>query len=102
MRDYYPDIIKNLPDFDGQFEAYKLAADNCDVLFATYPAGTVIDSHTHATENVGVITKGELLLTMDGETKKIAAGDWYRVPAEKEHAAEFTEETAEIEFWFKV
>ena len=101
LQDYYPDIIKSLPDFEGQFEAYRLAAENCDVLFASYPAGTVIEAHTHATENVGVITKGELLLTMDGETKIVGAGEWYHVPAEKEHAAEFRKETAEIEFWFK-
>jgi quercetin dioxygenase-like cupin family protein len=101
LQDYYPAIIRNLPDFEGQFEAYKLEAPNCDVLFASYPAGTVIKAHSHSTENVGVITKGELLLTVEGETKRISAGDWYHVPAEIEHSAEFKEETAEIEFWFK-
>jgi len=100
-RSYYPDIIRQLPEFEGQFEAYKLSAEKCDVLFASYPAGTKIDSHTHDSENVGIITKGSLLLTMDGKTDKITSGQWYRVPAGKEHAAEFEEETAEIEFWFR-
>lgn len=101
LQDYYPAIIKNLPDFEGQFEAYQLEARNCDVLFATYPANTIIEAHSHPTENVGVITKGELLLTIAGETKRVSAGDWYHVPAETEHSAEFKKETAEIEFWFK-
>ncbi len=101
LSDDYPDLICKLPKFSGQFEARRLEANNCEVLFATYPAGTVINAHSHATENVGVITKGELLLTMDNETVKISSGDWYHVPAEKEHSAEFREDTCEIEFWFK-
>ena len=97
---YYPELIRQLPKFAGRFEAYQLNAENCKVLLASYPAGTVIDPHKHDTDNVGVITRGELLLTMDGATTRIGAGDWYHVPAGKEHAAEFREDTAEIEFWF--
>ena len=37
---------------------------------------------------------------MDGETQIISMGEWYHVAADKEHAAEFAEDTAEIEFWF--
>ena len=98
---YYPELIRNLPKFAGRFEAYELNAGNCKVLLASYPAGTRIEPHNHNTENVGVITKGELLLTMDGKTERIAAGEWYHVPAMKEHAAEFLQDTAEIEFWFQ-
>ncbi len=62
LDEYYPQLVQNLPEFDGRFTARKLVAQNCDVLFATYPAGTIIDSHSHATENVEVITAGEILL----------------------------------------
>ncbi|HAO89555.1 MAG TPA: cupin domain-containing protein, partial [Gammaproteobacteria bacterium] len=54
------------------------------------------------TDNVGVITKGSLLLTMNGETQHIAAGEWYFVPAGTEHAAKFPEDTADIELWFSI
>lgn len=101
LEDYYPELIRNLPDFSGRFTATRLEAKNCEVLFATYPAGTVIEPHHHETENVGIITKGELLLTMDGKTETISAGEWYHVPANREHAAEFRSDTAEIEFWFR-
>lgn len=97
----YPDLIQQLPRFAGPFDAHQLSADNCDVLFATYPAGTQIPEHTHHTENVGIITRGVLLLTMDGVTKSFGTGQWYHVPANKPHAAEFPEEACEIEFWFK-
>ena len=100
LNTYYPELIRALPKFEGRFEARRLEAKDCDVLFASYPAGTKIEPHSHATENIGVITQGELLLTMDGKTQLIGAGDWYHVPAGKDHAAEFTADTAEIEFWF--
>ena len=100
LSDYYPDLICSLPEFSGQFDARRLSAENCDVLFATYPAGTIIEPHKHDTENVGVITKGELLLTIDDVTSIISTGQWYHVPANKEHSAEFIEDTCEIEFWF--
>ncbi len=101
LSNYFPQLIQNLPRFEGQFDAFQLSANNCDVLLSSYPAGTVIDPHSHDTENVGVITRGNLLLTMDGKTEQFGAGEWYHVPEGQEHAAEFTEDTAGIEFWFK-
>ena len=97
---HFPDLLTRLPKFDGPFDAFKLAAKNCDVLFASYPAGTVIPSHHHATENVGVITQGELILTLDGKETRYGVGMWYHVAASAPHAARFEHETSEIEFWF--
>ena len=71
--------IQDLPD-DGPFDAYRLAADDAEVLFATYPGGTTIDAHDHDTDNVGVIIQGELVLTMDGVESRYGPGDWYHVP----------------------
>ena len=96
----YPDLINALPEYEGRFAARRLKAENCEVLFANYPAGTHIEAHRHDTENVGIITHGELLLTMNGETQRIGPGEWYHVPANAEHEAEFPTATAEIEFWF--
>lgn len=96
----FPDLIEALPAFEGPFDAYQLDANDCKVLFASYPAGTQIDAHTHPTDNVGVITAGRLFLTMDSATVEYGPGDWYRVPANASHAARFEEETSEIEFWF--
>lgn len=39
---HFPKQISQLPKFDGAFDAFKLEANNCDVLFASYPAGTSI------------------------------------------------------------
>lgn len=101
MSGQYPHRIKQLPLYDGRFDAYKLKAEGADVLFASYPAGTVIPPHSHDTDNYGIITRGELILSMEGQTQTIGPGQWYHVPQNVEHAAEFREETDEIEFWFK-
>ena len=96
----FPDRIQSLSPFAGPFDAYQLDATNCKVLFASYPAGTTIEPHTHPTENCGVITAGELILTVAGEERRYGPGDWYYLEPEQEHAARFEVETAEIEFWF--
>ena len=101
MAGSYPDKIKTLPVYDGRFDAYKLGARDSDVLFASYPSGTVIPEHSHETDNYGVITRGELILTIGGEVTRFGVGDWYHVPAGIMHAARFEQETDEIEFWFK-
>ena len=96
----FPARIRALPAFEGPFDATRLAAEGCDVLFASYPAGTKIESHTHDTENCGLITKGELVLIVDGVESRYAAGDWYHLAPGEPHAARFEVDTAEIEFWF--
>lgn len=97
---HFPEQLRSLPKFDGPFDAFKLAAKDCDVLFASYPAGTVISPHTHDTDNVGVITQGELILIMAGKETRYKPGEWYHVPAQATHAARFDQPTSEIEFWF--
>ncbi len=101
MPGHYPDRIRQLPLYDGRFDAYKLAADGVDVLFASYAAGTHIPPHAHDTDNHGVITRGELILTQNGVTTRHGPGDWYHVAAHVEHEARFEMETDEVEFWFR-
>ena len=102
MAGNYPDRFKKLPLYDGRFDAYKLEAKDSNVLFASYPAATSIPPHTHETDNYGVITRGELILTLNNKVERYGLGDWYHVPAGAEHAALFEQETDEIEFWFNV
>ena len=99
-RMHFPDLIRELPEFSGPFDAFRLGADNCEVLFASYPAGTSIDAHTHPSRNVGVITEGELVLIRGGKEERYGVGDWYQLEPEESHAARFDVPTSEIEFWF--
>ena len=101
MSGQYPDKIRSLPLYNGRFDAYKLAAEGADVLFASYPAGTHIPAHNHDTDNHGVVTRGEIILMIDGTEQRFAPGEWYNVPAGVMHSATFEVDTDEIEFWFK-
>jgi|GEM_PF-5214683 len=52
---HFPELLRTLPKFNGPFDAFRLSAEDCDVLFASYPGGTAIPPHSHPTENVGVM-----------------------------------------------
>ncbi|MEQ8765758.1 MAG: cupin domain-containing protein [Planctomycetota bacterium] len=97
----FPDRVRRLPAFGGHFDAFQLTAQGCDVLFASYPAGTQIDPHTHPTENYGIVTKGELILELEGSERRYGLGEWYHIPVEAEHGARFEVETGTIELWFE-
>lgn len=101
-RHHFPGILRNLPAFEGPFDAHRLDANGCEVLFASYPAGTMIDSHTHPTRNVGVVTEGAIFLTTAGVERRYGVGEWYSLQPDEAHTARFEEDTAEIEFWFDV
>lgn len=96
----FPPEIRQLPRFDGPITAHRLAADCGDVLFASYPAGTTIPPHQHATHNVGVVLTGRLHLAVDGAETTFDPGCWYRLPANTEHAARFDRHTELVEIWF--
>ena len=97
---HFPARIRDLPPFAGPFDAHRLEAEGCEVLFASYPAGTTIEPHDHDTDNYGVITRGELVLIVDGKEQRYGPGDWYHLLAGQQHAARFEVDTSEIEFWF--
>lgn len=96
----FPDAIKRLEPYSGRFEAFRLSGRGCDIYFASYPAGTEIEPHSHDTENHGLITLGALILIVDGKETRVPAGSWYHIPAGQTHAARFEEHTEEIELWF--
>lgn len=98
----FPPRIQALEPYIGRFDAFRLRAEGCDVLFGTYPGGTRIERHTHPTDNWGVITKGEMVIAMQGTETRYAPGNWYHVPAQVEHSAYCDVDTEEVEFWFHV
>ncbi len=98
----FPEKFQQLEAFSNRFDAFRLQGKECDVLFAMYPENTTIEPHTHETDNYGVITKGCLYLTIEGEKETAyKTGEWYHVGKHQLHSARFEEDTEEIEFWFK-
>ena len=97
---HFPDLIRALDNYEGQFNAFELAAAGCKVLFASFDAGHEVAPHSHDTENVGVVTKGELVLTQGGVERRYGVGEWYHIEKHETHSARFEQDSAEIEFWF--
>jgi len=60
-----------------------------------------VDNQPAVIDLFDVVTRGELIITVDGNTTRCGVGDWYQIPSNTEHAAAFEQETDEIEFWFK-
>ena len=63
-------------------------------------AGTVVETHRHDEERVGVVTKGSVLMVIAGDQRILTAGDTYRIPASAAHGARVLEAAAQvIEMW---
>ncbi len=98
----HPLIQANLSKFSGGFEAWEHKADDLELYCAYYPAETIIEPHSHDTNNCGIIIQGEIFIRIDGIEKSYKVGEWYEVAAGVVHSARTVELTSEIEFWFKV
>lgn len=57
---------------------------------------TVIETHKHESEQVGLVLRGSLVLVIAGEQRILTPGDSYRVPAGAAHGARVFEEPAQV------
>ena len=61
---------------------------------------TVIESHKHEMEQIGVVTKGSLVMVIAGEQRILTPGDTYRVPPNASHGARVLEQPCQvIDIW---
>lgn len=91
--------LRRLPEFDGPFDAFKLAAAGFDGLMASYPTGTEPSTHTYDACNVGVITQGHMIITTYRVESRYGVGDRREPETVKPQLARAEEDTADIEFW---
>jgi hypothetical protein len=59
------------PERICRLEPIPIASEQCDVLFASYSAVMSIEPRTHDTENWGVVTRGELILDVQGREARL-------------------------------
>ena len=62
----------------------------------TIEPGGVVPEHSHVNEQAGYVVRGTLVLTIDGETRHLEAGDCYLAPANVPHGAVTTEEGCDV------
>ena len=48
---------------------------------------SIVGSHTHANEQLGIVLRGSMTFTIGGETRALVAGDLYRIPSNMPHEA---------------
>lgn len=48
---------------------------------------SVVASHAHANEQLGVVLRGTMRFTIDGESRDLVAGDLYTIPSNAPHDA---------------
>lgn len=96
-----PERIRSLPRVDGPYDVFKLDRGDWEVRIGSYPGGIEGTSHSHDEETMGCVTKGNLLLTTDGRERRLGPGEWYALPAGKEHRARFEGDLELIEFSYR-
>ncbi len=101
MKNPFPDIITNLPEADIPFNGVKgwiSQSDDHQTLFLEIEAIGKVAEHSHCTQ-WGIVVKGEMDLTIDGDTKTYAKGDSYFIPDGVKHSAVFKTKTWAIDFF---
>ena len=59
--------------------------DNIMISIVDIKPNTVVPIHTHINEQAGIVLKGSLQLTIDGEERTLTESDIYVIPSNVEH-----------------
>ena len=77
----------DLWEFHPGVNIHAVGGEQVLVCRVNYDAGFGVGEHSHQhTEQVMVVTEGELELTVDGETRMLRAGDWAVINRGVEHS----------------
>lgn len=77
-----------LTTFDG-FEAEARRRGFDEVIERAWPAGQVLDTHTHDFAVWAQVSRGEMWLTVGGETKHLLPGMQFALEAKVPHAERY-------------
>lgn len=66
------------------------------VLVRDLEAHTVVESHKHDDERIGLVTRGSVAMVVAGEQRILTAGDTYVIPAGASHGTRALEQAAQI------
>ena len=64
-----------------------VATDRVCLVTVELAPQTVVESHKHDVDQVGTVTKGQIVMVIAGEQRVLVPGDSYRVPAGTVHGA---------------
>jgi quercetin dioxygenase-like cupin family protein len=58
--------------------------------------GSEVAMHSHSEEQCGLVVKGELIMEIAGERRKVQAGTYYMIPKDVPHYAKATSKGATV------
>ncbi len=85
----FPPFVRALPEADlpvAGLRGWLLGGDGGQVLFLEAVESVLVPEHAHG-DQWGIVVEGRIDLTIGGETKTLAAGDSYAIPAGTPHGA---------------
>jgi len=71
-------------------------ADLVTLVVYDYAPKTIVETHKHEVEQVGVVIKGSLAMVIAGEQRILRPGDSFRIPANAAHGARVFEEATQV------
>ena len=76
--------------------------DNLMLTFFEFEPGRVIPEHAHPHEQISYVLEGEMVLTLDGQTRTLRAGEGATVPPNVPHGATFPGPARVVDAWHPV
>jgi len=87
--DFFPDIIRNLPEADIPVQglhAYLFQGENQQIIFMAFDKDAEIPEHSHAAQ-WGAVLDGQIEFTIAGKKSLFRKGDSYFIPKGVRHSA---------------
>ena len=92
------DRFEQIPPFSPAQNIWMRAIVGHEVMMnlVTIERGGIVPEHSHSNEQAGYVVRGTLILTIDGETRHLKAGDCYLAPANVVHSGATTDEGCDV------
>lgn len=79
--------VESVQAVEGVHLAQMAAGEKANIQEFSIEPNAEVPEHSHAHEQIGVITRGTLTFVVDGEEETVDDGDTYVVPGDEPHAA---------------
>ena len=80
----------------GNVQIRTYAGEHVQFSLVDIPAGGVVGEHSHANEQMGLVLEGEMDFTIGGETRRLRAGDVFRIPGGVPHSVVAGDRTVKV------
>ncbi len=80
----------------------SIRLENLMLTHFTFKAGAIVPTHSHPHEQISFLIKGDMEFTLEGETRRIRAGEGCAVPPGVKHSVHALTEAAVIDCWHPI